>query len=257
MNSQLSLSLDQLLPPLDMHAHVDPTVTPAQLATLGGAIVFAVTRTLDEAAHVRNRSDPNLIWGVGIHPGLAAAINSFDPARFKELLDDIAFVGEVGLDRKGPKELAVSVLDEVLAAARETRRLCSIHSSGEQAAVLDVLGEDARGMILHWFTGSPSQIQRAAQAGAYFSVNVAMEDHQLNALPPDRLLPETDFPFSQRAGSKRPGDIDVLEGRVAALLARSRDDVRQMWYRNLRALCVSADALGSLPAIVARPTLAA
>lgn len=257
MNSQLSNSLDAVLPPLDLHAHIDPTVTATQLASLGTALVFAVTRTLDEATTVRQRADSNLVWGIGVHPGIPNEIEAFDPTRFSQLLGDFSFVGEVGLDRKVPAAAGTPVLHEILQATQAARRLCSLHSTGRQGAVLDAIGPQGQGMVLHWFTGSSRQIQQAAEAGAYFSVNAAMSDAQIGALPPERLLPETDFPFSKKAGSKRPGDIEVLERRTAQLLALSRDHVRTMWYRNLRDLCMSAGALGSLPPAIARPVLAA
>jgi len=40
------------LPPLDCHAHIAPDVTASQLDGLGSALIFAVTRSLDEARFV-------------------------------------------------------------------------------------------------------------------------------------------------------------------------------------------------------------
>ncbi len=57
------------LPRLDCHAHIAPDVTPAQVAALGGAIVFAVTRSPAEAAAAARRRDDTIIWGYGAHPG--------------------------------------------------------------------------------------------------------------------------------------------------------------------------------------------
>lgn len=257
VSSQLSRSLDEVLPPLDMHAHIDPTVTRSQLATLGRATVFAVTRTLGEAQAASRRTDPNVVWGVGTHPGLPAAVRAFDVDRFETLLEKMKFVGEVGLDRKIPSSETRSVFEQILSAARRAHVLCSIHSTGQHSLVVETIRDCGDGMILHWFTGSAPQIRVAVDAGAYFSVNAAMTDEQISRLPSERLLPETDFPFSKRAGSSRPGDIETLEARVATLLGRSRDDVRQMWYQNLRQACVSAGALASLPSVLARRTLSA
>ena len=86
---------------LDAHAHIAPDVTPAQVAALGRSVVFAMTRSLDEARQVRNRRDSVLVWGVGVHPGVAAAREAWDPEEFTALLGSFALVGEVGLDRRG------------------------------------------------------------------------------------------------------------------------------------------------------------
>jgi TatD DNase family protein len=257
MNSVLSRSLDRALPPLDVHAHIDPTVTAAQLATLGSALVFAVTRSLDEAAAVASRHDPQLLWGCGVHPGVNAAVSAYDPATFRSLIDRFVLVGEVGLDRRGSGEAARGVFADVVAATAERPMLLTIHSAGQSAQVLEVLGRHARGAILHWFTGTAHQIDLAASQGAYFSANVAMTDEQLNRLPRDRVLPETDFPFSRKGGSARPGDIERLEQRVSQLWRMTRDDVRQGWYRNLRELCIQAGTIDSLPSAFAVPVLAA
>ena len=53
------------LPPLDLHAHIDTGIAAAELTALQ-AVVFAVTRSLDEAARALNRSDGMTIWGVGM-----------------------------------------------------------------------------------------------------------------------------------------------------------------------------------------------
>src|SRR5699024_12477646 len=85
-----------ILPALDAHAHIAPDVTPAQIAALGQSVVFAMTRSLDEARQVRNRRDPALVWGVGVHPGVAAERAAWDSKEFTDLLGSFALVGEIG-----------------------------------------------------------------------------------------------------------------------------------------------------------------
>ncbi len=257
MSSALSISLDRMLPPLDVHAHVDPTVTAAQLGTLGSALVFAVTRSLAEAERVRSRNDDRLIWGLGTHPGVSDAIAQYDGATFRRLLPDFMLVGEIGLDRRVSGEGAVAVLHDTLAAARDQKRISTVHSTGRHTAVVEAVADSGACVILHWFLGSSTHIERATEAGAFFSVNAAMSDSQITSLPTDRLLPETDFPFTKKAGSRLPGDIEVLERRVAQLLGLSRDSVRQMWYLNLRNALKAAGCLDSVPNALMKPLLSA
>ena len=257
MSSELSISLDRMLPPLDVHAHVDPTVTATQLGTLGSALVFAVTRSIAEAERVRSRQDDRLIWGLGTHPGVPEAIAQYDGVTFRKLVPEFMLVGEIGLDRRVPGEVAVAVLHDTLTIARDHKRISTVHSTGRHAAVVTAVVESGACVILHWFLGSSAHIERAGEAGAYFSVNAAMSDSQIAALPTDRLLPETDFPFTKRAGSKLPGDIEILERRVAQLLGLSRDSVRQMWYRNLRNALRAAGCLDLVPNALMKPLLSA
>ncbi len=246
----MSTLISSQLPALDCHAHVATDVTDDQLRGLGDATVFAVTRSLDEAAAASRRTDANLVWGCGVHPGVRAAVAAFDAKAFAARLDEFALVGEVGLDRRsGHLDEQTRVFRAVLSAVREAPVLMSVHSAG-CATEVTTLVEQARhpGMILHWFLGDASAVRRAADAGCYFSVNAAMSDAVLRQLPPDRLLPETDFPSTRRkGGGSRPGDVSNLERRVATLLAESAESVRWRWYRNLRSAALASGALERLP----------
>lgn len=238
------------LPPLDCHAHVAPDVTPRQVAGLEGAQVFAVTRTLAEAALVAGRRDLGLVWGLGVHPGDRIARSAFDIATFAGLLDQFTLVGEIGLDRRGgDMARQQQILDEILTSLQGRPVLASLHSTGAVDEVLEVVTRSpSPGAILHWFTGDRSQIQRAATLGCYFSVNAAMSDEQLARLPPDRILPETDYPSSRRrTGARRPGDLQDLETRLDTVWPQAEVSVRRQFYRNLRELTISSRAIERLP----------
>src|SRR6266436_1843811 len=85
------------LPPLDMHAHIDVGVSADDLHDLR-AVVFAATRSLNEARAALQRQDNLIIWGVGTHPGMARMHRSFEPADFRGLIAHTALVSEFGLD---------------------------------------------------------------------------------------------------------------------------------------------------------------
>ena len=104
------------LPALDCHAHIAPDVTRSQLAALGHTHIFAVTRSLAEAQQVANRRDPGLTWGVGVHPGVTAARADYNPETFRQLRPRFALVGEVGLDRRGPRAEQERILADILDA---------------------------------------------------------------------------------------------------------------------------------------------
>lgn len=235
------------LPALDCHAHIAPDVTDLQLATLGDTRIFAVTRSLDEAAHVITRQDRNLTWGIGVHPGVPEARNTFSADRFRSLVSNFALVGEVGLDRRAGHEQHAQVLTDVMQACRDEPVLISVHSAGRTRQTLDILERHPHpGVILHWFLGTAGEREKAVEAGAYFSVNAAMPDESITSLPPERILPETDFP-ARKARAKRPGDITALESRLEALWNLPIGLVRQRMWKNLRQATLQSGAIDRFP----------
>src|SRR6185312_4122027 len=64
-----SLNVSQVhrFPRLDCHAHIAPDVTPAQIAALEGAFIFAMTRSPAEARFAARRHDGTVVWGYGAH----------------------------------------------------------------------------------------------------------------------------------------------------------------------------------------------
>ncbi len=239
------------LPALDCHAHIAPDVTHRQLAALGDAAVFAVTRDLDEADAVTNRHDKKLVWGIGVHPALPAAVAAYDPDRFRALLPHFAFVGEVGMDRRTPLDSGRAVFSDILTACSDRPVLISVHSTGRVSAVLDEL-ENKRhvGVILHWFTGASRDLARALEMNLYFSVNAAMPDTVFEAIPRDRLLPETDFP-ARTVRAQRPGHVDTLEDRLSTVWGQGVRDVRYRLWRNLKTIAVDSGAIETLPENIA------
>jgi TatD DNase family protein len=128
------------LPALDCHAHLAPDVTTGQLRTLGDAVIFAVTRSLDEPAVVSRRRDPQLLWGCGVHPGIGAALDSFDRERFERLAEQLVLIGEVGMDaHAGRRDRQRQVLTEILTSVAIRPMMVSVHSSGWPDQVVDLL----------------------------------------------------------------------------------------------------------------------
>ncbi|OEV30465.1 hypothetical protein AN219_10740 [Streptomyces nanshensis] len=240
------------LPALDAHAHIAPDVTPAQIAALGQSVVFAMTRSLHEARQVRNRRDPALVWGIGVHPGVAAARAAWDSELFTDLLGSFALVGEIGLDRRGgdlPRQR--SILNDVLSIVRSEPVLVSIHSTGATTEIVEHLhGADMRGAILHWFNGDAADITRAIETDAYFSVNAAMSEDQIRQMPPERVLCETDFP-ARKIRARKPADTQRIEQLLSQIWDKTPEEVRARTWWNLRTLSERSGALERLPESVA------
>lgn len=236
-------SYQDRLPTLDCHAHIAPDVTHSQLATLGHTHIFAVTRSLSEAQQVAERRDPGLTWGIGVHPGVAAARESYSPEVFRQLLPWFALVGEVGLDRRGARAEQERILADILDACVDQPVLISIHSTGRTRDVIELVKRRPHpGVILHWFLGTPDELTQAVGLGAYFSVNNAMGEELLAAIPHDRVLPETDFPARQ-VRARIPGETRSLEKRLASAWQVSDEESRYQLWANLKHLTITSGAI--------------
>jgi TatD DNase family protein len=236
------------LPALDAHAHIDPTVTPAQVAGLGHSHTFAVTRSLAEAEKVRAAGTRALTWGIGVHPGVPAAQAAYSELEFARLLPRFALVGEIGLDRRaGNLPGQIETLMSVLRVAADEPVLLSLHSTGAASPLLDVLEQHPHpGAILHWWSDDSPALERAVETGAYFSFNAASKPSVLSRVPRDRVLTETDFPAA-RGRARRPGDTEEIEAVLRGLWGTDASATRHVVWANLRRLATRAHALDRLP----------
>lgn len=195
------------LPPLDLHAHINPKIRPVELERLG-AVVFAATRSIDEYASVKNRHDQTTIWGIGCHPSVVGAQREYDPTKFELLLKSTAFVSEIGMDRRSkvPLKEQERVFDSILQNLQAAPRIASIHSSGVPDQVLDALErQPIRGAVLHWWRGNEAQTRRAVKLGCWFSINSAglKYPNDVASIPLKQIFTETDHPSGDR-GSPAP-----------------------------------------------------
>ena len=132
-----------------------------------------------------------------------------------------AHIGEIGLDRwmldrakpddprlaglrRAPLDEQIEVFGAQLALAAAGNRAASIHCIDAWGALFDTLRAaslPARGFLLHAYAGPVEMIKPFAGLGAYFSFNGSFlnpkrenQRHAFKAVPPDRLLIETDAP---------------------------------------------------------------
>lgn len=228
------------LAPLDLHAHIEPSIATADVDALN-AVVFCVTRSLDEAEAALQRDDKLAVWGVGCHPGLATALKLFSAGRFAELLERTCFAGELGLDGGRPNQQRQrATLRAALEVLQANSRITSFHSAGATAELLDELTEaPISGAVLHWWLGDARDTARAVELGCYFSVNQAgvNRDDVLSRIPLQRLLTETDHPFGdKRSRPHRPGNVEFVEAAVARHHGLSPLECRRQLWTNLATL---------------------
>lgn len=242
---------------IDFHAHLDLYPDPRGIAKQvaeRGMYVLSVTTTPSAwrgTSALASRGS-RIRTALGLHPQIAHERVSELPL-FDLQLHETMYVGEIGLDG-GPEfkqhwQTQLTVFDHILNACRVAGgRIMSIHSRRAASAVLDRLeAHPGAGIpILHWFSGSKRELQRAIALGCWFSVGPAMLVSEkacalARDMPRDRVLTETDGPFAQIGGeSARPWDA----GRAIAQLAELWGDMTieetdRLIHANLRRLVVA------------------
>ncbi len=238
---------------IDFHCHLDLYPDPLASAALcrdSGDYILSVTTT-PRAWHgtlkLATRA-PRIQTALGFHPQLAHERHTELPL-FEALLPEARYVGEIGLDG-GPEyrahlNIQTHCFERVLAAcASAGGRIMTIHSRSAADEVLDCLERHpgAGTPVMHWFSGSLRQLDRAIALGCWFSVGPAMlrgkKGKELLALMPrNRVLTETDGPFAQGPyGPLLPGQVVLAEEACCEIWHMTSSEVHKNIARNLRNL---------------------
>ena len=232
---------------VDFHAHLDlyPDLEAAiRTCEISKTATLAVTTTPQAFARNKELAKDSAFVRValGLHPQLVADRAS-EIALFERLLPQTRYVGEVGLDASprfyGSFEMQKEVFGKILDLCADAGVRCAKH-------VLDMvesrLPSERGKVVLHWFTGSASELRRAVDLGCYFSINERMfgspkVDVVLKAIPSDRLLTETDGPFVERDGLPiQPGDVVKVVELLAARSGRTYAETQRLLTQNLMSL---------------------
>ncbi|WP_226553408.1 Qat anti-phage system TatD family nuclease QatD [Celeribacter naphthalenivorans] len=197
---------------IDFHCHLDlmeDRTSTIQKLEAAQAYVLSVT-TIPKAYPKTSRlvkKNSRIRTALGYHPQLVGERPNEMPL-FERLLRETRYVGEVGLDGGkefvGSKEAQAKVFAEILSLCRTERtKIISIHSRHAADAVLDKIEEHPGcGIpVLHWFTGSRAELERAIKLGCWFSVGAPMLRSAkgraaVSLMPRERILTETDAPFA-------------------------------------------------------------
>ncbi|MCZ7663808.1 MAG: TatD family hydrolase [Thermoleophilia bacterium] len=238
---------------IDLHCHVDLFPDPGAIvveATRRGCHVLAVTTTplAWEGTNAVVGRAPRVCVALGLHPELVAQRHT-EVRQFRELLPIARFVGEIGMDGSAPHRdtlrLQRAVFDDLLRATADAGgRVMSIHSRGAVTPVLDSLEArpDAGTAVLHWFTGSVEELRRAARLGCWFSVGPEMLGTKggrtlLRIMARDRVLTESDGPFSQAAGTPiTPWQLGGALAILGEVWDLDEEEVQRKLDANLRVL---------------------
>ena len=231
---------------LDLFKDMDSAVRDADAA---GIYTLSVTTT--PKAWPRNyeltRHTRSVRAALGLHPQLIAE-RAAEISLWEEYLPQARYIGEVGLDAGskyyGSFDLQKDVFTRILKKCAESEgKILSVHSVRCAKIVLDLIEShfpSKRGItVFHWFTGSKSDARRAVELGCYFSINAMMMKNERGrdlvlSLPRERLLTETDAPFTQIYNRPAaPVDIKATVSMLASLFSLEPDVLAQSILANL------------------------
>jgi TatD DNase family protein len=238
---------------IDFHCHLD--LYPNALALLDEVAYrneFTLAVTTSPRAFLGTSrvfaGKPTIHVSLGLHPEVAEAKQS-EEALLVQLVASARFIGEIGLDGsyrfKHSLPLQERIFTNVVAECQlRGGRVMSIHSRGAESRVLDILEAhpNAGTPVLHWFSGSRRELQRAVELGCWFSVGPAMLAGEkgrtrLGEMPLDRVLPETDGPFAQHRGLPlMPWEASNISVNLELLTGNSKVEVASMLRTNLKLL---------------------
>lgn len=242
------------MPLIDFHCHIDLYPDPpALIAECDRLHIRTLAVTTTPKAWPQNKKwtthSTHVRPALGLHPQVVGEREHELPI-FEQYLPEARYVGEVGLDAS-PQHYRT--FDAQLRVFRRVLELCasnpgkilSVHSVRATSKLLDIVEEllpaEHGTVVLHWFSGSNAEARRAAALGCYFSINHVMlhgkRPDLVLQLPTDRLLTETDGPFT-KVGDRpsHPSDVPATLSGLASLLAMPAEALAQQLESNLRCL---------------------
>ena len=246
---------------IDFHCHLDLYPNPQGVrdeCVKRGLYALSVTTTPSawKRTSALSADTPCIRTGLGLHPQLAQERQN-ELALFDSLLPETHYIGEIGLD--GAVEFRsrwrsqTLVFEHVLAKCRAVGgRIMSLHSRRASGAVLDYLEKytGAGTPILHWFSGSLRDLDRAIKFGCWFSIGPAMiaskKGLSLAArMPREHVLTESDGPFAQLNGRAiMPWQVENAIQVLSQIWSLSPVEAEQNIHRNLQTLLAESGVAG-------------
>ncbi len=239
---------------VDTHCHLDLYTDVQDLvrkAENSSVVIVGVTNTPSVFFFTQNLSKQfkNVIPAIGLHPELAHQ-RKHELEQFWDHLATTQFVGEIGLDyittdptnRQIQRDTFSQVIEK---CASYKNKVLSVHSRRSASDVIKIIGHNFPGkVILHWFSGSDKEAEKAINNGYYFSFNSSMVKSKrgqtlAQLIPRNRVLTETDGPFVRL--NNRPVEPSITSDIISSLAGIISEDieyVRQSVFENFKTLFI-------------------
>jgi TatD DNase family protein len=231
---------------IDSHVHLDDDAfTPDWEAMMARARAAGVRAFLSIATSLAGsrrvialaEAQADVYASIGVHPHDAT---SATPETMTELAalakhPKVVAIGETGLDyyrNFAPREAQESAFRAHLRLAREVGLPVIIHSRDAGDDVLDMLAAESPGagrVIMHCFSGSAEMAQACVDRGYYLGLGGPITYRNAKrllevaaAVPPDRMLLETDAPYLPPEPHRGKRNESSYMPLIAAAVAKAR-----------------------------------
>ena len=227
----------------DAHVHANLMDSPLNVARSShdaGLGFFACGVTPHDYLELAPQlTQDNIRVGLGAHPWYISdgRVTQKDIELLLELMEQTSYLGEIGLDFSsrycvdGLQDLQVRAFTKICERASNLSqdskpRVLSMHTVRSVDAVLDILEQTGAAQacipIIHWFSGSSEELQRAIKLGCWFSVGEmslkTKRGHEYaKVYPKDKLLTETDLPSSDHTDISSADIVDSLKRALSGL----------------------------------------
>lgn len=232
---------------IDSHCHLtfnvfneDRADVLARATEAGIVAIINPATNLEDSQQIVAMAEelPNFYAAIGFHPNDTADFDDVALAHLRKLANHpkVVAIGEIGLDYywdKVSRPIQQQVFEQQLALAKEVDKPVIIHqreSAEDTMAVLRDWGarQGHPGLVLHSFSGDMAMAEEAIDLGFYIGVSgpVTFKNARdlpdiVAAMPPDRLLVETDAPFLSphpfRGKRNEPARVKLIAERIADL----------------------------------------
>lgn len=192
----------------------------------------------------------NIRVGLGLHPQIASQYKN-EIELFDNLVDKTRYIGEIGLDGSSEFQESYLLQQKLLKKVLEIiqfrdSKILTIHSKHAANEVIDILSHYLEGtdhkVILHWYSGSISDLRQAISKGFYFSINHKMAASEkgrqiITYIPNHLLLTETDAPFTfTKHINNRLQSLTYTIEKIAIQKSSSISEIKNLIYNNFKAL---------------------
>lgn len=250
----------------DTHVHLDNRqfepdleAVVARAREAGVAAMTTIAYDHDSCAKAREIAEafPDVYFTAGFHPYDAEDFLRRGEARLRAVAGHpkLVGIGEIGLDyyrdvapRSAQREAFVAQLE----LARELNLPVVIHDREADQDVLAILEEVCAGGrgptgVMHCFSGDAAMARRCVELGFFIGIGGPVTYRNLRhlgevvpAVPPDRLVLETDCPYLApepfRGRRNEPAYVAYVARRLAELRGEDPLELAAATWNNARAL---------------------
>ena len=237
---------------IDTHFHLDLWNDPKTFVDeieKNKIYTIAVTNTPSVFFHTYNLTENSkyIRPALGFHPELVYERKNELPV-FLENLKKTRYIGEIGLDYSKQsdtnKKEQRGIFEKIITACSEHNdKILTIHSRGSSKEILDIIGNNfPNRVIMHWYSGSIKELNRAIDYGFYFSVNSPMTKSErgekiISSIPSDKILTESDGPFTKIGNEKcSPLVIHEIVDRISNIIKTDTISCKKQIYDNFSSM---------------------